>query len=223
MSHRHDTQGVDTRERLLESAARVFAEKGYRGATVAEICEQAQANIAAINYHFGGKEKLYAETWRTSFHQALERHPGDGGVSADAPVETRLHGRLKALMTRMLDERNAAVRIMAMEMINPTGLLHEVVQDAVQPQREVMEGIVREIVGPGVPEDLVRASTMSVIGPCFHALHHNLMRQRLGAGPSITTEMTIDLIDHFTRFSLGGLRAVREYCERGTPAGGDET
>jgi len=53
--------GVATRERLLAAAGRVFAEKDYRKATIAEICRLAETNIAAVNYHFGDKETLYRE------------------------------------------------------------------------------------------------------------------------------------------------------------------
>jgi AcrR family transcriptional regulator len=49
---------VQTREALLEAAAQVFAELGFRAATVREICQRARANIASVNYHFGDKENL---------------------------------------------------------------------------------------------------------------------------------------------------------------------
>ena len=54
-----------TRRELLDAAAEVFGEAGYRNATVREICRRAGANIAAINYHFGDKEKLYADVLAT--------------------------------------------------------------------------------------------------------------------------------------------------------------
>ena len=53
--------GVATRKRLLAAAGRVFAEKDYRNATIAEICRLAGTNIAAVNYHFSDKETLYLE------------------------------------------------------------------------------------------------------------------------------------------------------------------
>ncbi len=56
--------GVATRKRLLAAAGRVFKEKGYHGATIAEICRVAEANIAAVNYHFSDKETLYLEAMR---------------------------------------------------------------------------------------------------------------------------------------------------------------
>jgi len=55
----NDTQG--TRERLMEAAMVEFAQRGYAGATVADICARAEANVAAVNYHYGSKEKLYQE------------------------------------------------------------------------------------------------------------------------------------------------------------------
>ena len=47
---------------MLQAAVEVFSEVGYEAATVRQLCERAGAkNIAAVNYYFGGKEKLYAE------------------------------------------------------------------------------------------------------------------------------------------------------------------
>jgi TetR/AcrR family transcriptional regulator, regulator of cefoperazone and chloramphenicol sensitivity len=49
-------QDVRTRQRLLESACQIFANKGYRDTTIADISELAGTNVAAVNYHFGDKE-----------------------------------------------------------------------------------------------------------------------------------------------------------------------
>ena len=51
----------DLKARLLEAAGEEFAEKGFEAARVRSICERAGANLAAINYHFGDKERLYVE------------------------------------------------------------------------------------------------------------------------------------------------------------------
>ena len=53
-----------TRQRLLEAAAEVFAAEGFHTATVRQICARAKANVAAIHYHFGSKEELYLELLR---------------------------------------------------------------------------------------------------------------------------------------------------------------
>ena len=73
-----------TKDRLLEAACTIFADKGFRDATVAEICEAANANIAAVNYYFGDKEKLYDEVWHCAFSHATEAYPVDGGLPKDS-------------------------------------------------------------------------------------------------------------------------------------------
>ena len=47
-----------TREQLIGSAIRLFGTYGFDRTTVRQIAEEAGVNIAAINYHFGGKDGL---------------------------------------------------------------------------------------------------------------------------------------------------------------------
>lgn len=67
--------GIETRDRILRAGCRVFAEKGYSDATVADICSVAGTNMASVNYHFGSKDELYAEVWRHAWRQAEEAYP----------------------------------------------------------------------------------------------------------------------------------------------------
>lgn len=57
-------RSADTQEHLLEAAERLFALRGYAGLTVREVAQEAQANVAAVNYHFGSKEGLVMEMLR---------------------------------------------------------------------------------------------------------------------------------------------------------------
>ena len=47
-----------THNRILDAAERLFAESGVAGTSVRAITDQAQVNVAAVNYHFGSKENL---------------------------------------------------------------------------------------------------------------------------------------------------------------------
>ena len=51
---------VDTRERLLAAAERLLLESGYDDVSVRAVCTAADANPAAVHYHFGSKEALVA-------------------------------------------------------------------------------------------------------------------------------------------------------------------
>src|SRR5438876_8303115 len=111
---------ADTRERLLEAAAHVFAERGYRVATVRDIVTRAGANIAAVNYHFRDKEGLYAAVLKHTAKVAFERHPPYGGLSPDAPPEEQLRAFVHAFLRRLFDPEAVYGRLMAREMVEPT-------------------------------------------------------------------------------------------------------
>jgi AcrR family transcriptional regulator len=49
----------DTKQRLVKAAATLFSQKGFHGVSVKEIAELAEANVALVSYHFGGKQGLY--------------------------------------------------------------------------------------------------------------------------------------------------------------------
>lgn len=59
-----------TKERILETAHKLFAIKGLTGVSVREIAKETGVNIAAINYHFKNKENLYNETIRSCMLEA---------------------------------------------------------------------------------------------------------------------------------------------------------
>ncbi|KPJ93362.1 MAG: hypothetical protein AMJ53_07385 [Gammaproteobacteria bacterium SG8_11] len=65
---RLDSESSETRSRLLKAGIRLFAESGFKGVSVRELCAEAEANVAAVQYHFGGKEGLY----RAIFEDTLE-------------------------------------------------------------------------------------------------------------------------------------------------------
>ncbi len=54
----------DTRKKLLRTAARLFAQKGFSGTSVRDIVTAAGVNVSAIHYYFGDKRNLYRETLR---------------------------------------------------------------------------------------------------------------------------------------------------------------
>jgi len=214
------SDGAETRQRLLQAAAEVFATRGFRAARVAGICRRAGANPAAINYYFGSKRGLYVEAWRHAFAQSIGKHPPDGGVPAGAPPEERLRGRVLSLMHRILDPDSHELDIVHKELASPTGLLHGPMRQALEPIREGLTGIVRELLDPGATELQVRLCRMSVISQCFGPLlRERRRRESRGAGQAACAAglpATVDdLADHVVRFSLAGIGETRRCAPDG--------
>ena len=196
-----------TRVRLLKAASRVFTRKGYRDATIAEISERAGANIASVNYHFGGKRKLYVAVWHHLFQESLRRVPPDGGVPENAPPEERLRGRIRALIQRITGPDNTFT-IMDREFSNPTGLLDSPLKKAIGPLRAKMLALVGELSGKGATARQVEFCAMSIMSQCM-ALRH-VMKMRAHPHAKWLTKTGIEgIVDHVTRFSLGGIREIR--------------
>lgn len=55
---------VSTKERILTAAEALFAQRGFDGASLRQLTSAAGVNLAAVNYHFGSKEKLVEEVFR---------------------------------------------------------------------------------------------------------------------------------------------------------------
>lgn len=203
------TKKKPPQEKLLAAACEIFMDKGFRGTTVAEICARAGTNIAAVNYYFGGKEALYQEAWRHCLTESMRRHPPDGGVSLDAAPEERLRGRMKALMRRIADPANKDFLISQMEMVNPTGLLEEVMRKELIPLREETLAVVRELLGPDADEQRVVFCEACLVSMCVHPLLMQRVRQKTkkAEAPMFVNDLEA-FAEHVVRFALAGLRAT---------------
>lgn len=211
---RQDT--ARTRRSLLAAAIDIFAEKGYRDATIAEISERAGTNIASVNYHFGDKETLYREAWRQSFRDSIEKYPPDGGVNSNASARERLQGRIVALMRRVNDTNSREFRVTHKELANPTGLLEEVIHKEISPVVERIEALVAEILGQGSFKEQVRYCAISIISQCVIPALINITENQ-GNDPEYDSwriEHIEDYAEHVVTFSLAGLRAIRSTSSR---------
>ncbi len=198
----------DTRQRLLEAAGEVFAERGFRDATVQEICRRAAANIAAVHYHFADKEQLYGAVIQYAEECAADDHPAD--IAPDAPAEKRLRRHIESFLLRLLDDGHPAWlgKLMAREMSQPTPALDVIVQEKIRTTYRRVDAIVRELLGPEASEGDVRVCVLSVQGQCLFYRHCHPVLTRLFPGVSFGPAQVPELAEHITRFSLAGIRAV---------------
>lgn len=200
-----------TRQRLLDAAGEVFAEHGYRAATVREICQRAGANVAAVNYHFGDKEGLYREALTYSARHALEKHPIGGGVAPGASPEERLRAFVRNYLDRLLDEGRPAWHgvLISREMVEPTGALDDLAREFVRPQAERLREIVGALLGRPASDELVRRCACSVVGQCLFYKHCRPMIHRVMPEQGYDEASRALLAEHVTAFSLGAIAALR--------------
>jgi AcrR family transcriptional regulator len=219
--------GVESFNKLLKVASEVFAEKGYHNTTVAEICRQAGSNVAAVNYHFGSKDGLYATVWKNAFEEAMRVYPPDGRLPAEAKPEERLHALIYSVLHRVMDDGRLgqAGQILLKEMSNPTEVILQFHHDVIRPLRERTRQIIKELLGPKATEQQMNFCELSLIHQCL-ALGFRKSRGKVPpflGKDKLTGELIDALVDHITLFSLAGIREIRRQIESRELANEDVT
>ncbi|MGA2245001.1 MAG: CerR family C-terminal domain-containing protein [Verrucomicrobiota bacterium] len=204
-----DASHAETRLQLMEAAGEVFAEFGFREATVREICRRAGANVAAVNYHFGDKETLYIEVLRHAHGRALAKYPPLLDVAEDAPPEKKLRAFVKSFLLRIFDKGATGWhgKIMSREMIEPTAALDSLVEERMRPMAGQLWQIVAGILHCPLNDERVRLYAFSVVSQCVFYHHCRPVVSRLFPDQPAMDQAGIErLADHITRFSLAAMK-----------------
>jgi AcrR family transcriptional regulator len=208
------SDALKTRLNLLEAASEIFGKKGFWNATNEDICNKANANLAAINYHFGSKENLYIESWKYSFEKSMEKHPPEGGALPNDPAEKRMKGRILSFLQRIADPETHDIDIILKEMANPTGLLTEVIASTIELVDRDFISTLKELMGEGSSEELIGFCHMSLLSMCFGPMLHLRSVNEDDRTPR-SGIMPLDLgvenlADHIIKFTLAGIRSFSE-------------
>ena len=199
--------GKETRLRLLNAACDVFAQKGYRDAKVAEICEMAGANVASVNYYFGDKKNLYSEAWQHAVENLEEFVPPE---SENVSSQERLRGYIQNTIHNFVvgGKVGRFARLYLMELVNPTGLIKDSWHDIVHPRMQKLYAIIRDIFGPDADELSIRFCAMSIINQCrvFTTAKQSDLEYMLDE--ELTPELIIEFTKHIADFSLAGIQGV---------------
>lgn len=221
MSHAppHDqTLHADTRQRLLQMAGEVFATQGFRNATVREICRRAQANVAAVNYHFGDKARLYSEVLRFWAGESLRKYPPNLGVTPDSTSQDKLHAFVYSFFLRVFDTGQSSWfgKLMSREMADPTHALAERIEETIRPMAAMLQGIIREL-GPDLNDSQVRRCALSVVGQILFYHHCRAAIEKVFVGEVQEDDLLARRARHVTDFTLAGIRELNAHANGGTP------
>ena len=198
-----------TRQKVLSAACEIFAEKGYRDATVAEICETADANIASVNYHFGDKESLYDEVWRHAFDITAKAYPLDGGTKSDS-LEDSIYSYASSFLHRIFseDETGLFAKLLYREMAAPTLALDKIADEVLFPQNQHLGDIIENVLGKDFDEQQLNLCKNSIIGQCAFYNFSRPLRERVMGKKGATEEEINSIARHIARFSVGGLKEL---------------
>jgi TetR/AcrR family transcriptional regulator len=161
-----EKQKEETRYRILESAASVFAELGFDAASFASIAERAKVKKGLVQYHFTTKEEL----WKSAITHTWEQRRAALPIyfSSIKRVETTedLHGLFKAIMRFSMDHP-AWVGIMFRESSQPSERLNWLVDNYIRHDYEQGLLFAQEAQVQGLLPELPVLELMHLISGCL--------------------------------------------------------
>ncbi len=199
---------ADTRQRLIDAAATLFADKGFQNVTVRAICKASSANVAAVNYHFGDKAGLYRAVVTSAMAVMRETNELTQRAGEGLSPEDQIRGFVRVFIGRLTgDGPNAWVhRLMAREMEHPTEVLDQVIMQVVKPRIEYLSGIAGAITGlpPNDPRVIRCIGSLQI--QCLVSARKPPAAFEKSFGQGLGE---IDAtINHIAEFSLGGMKAI---------------
>lgn len=210
---RNDKETEPARARILQVAAGLFADDGYKATSVRKICEAARVNVAMVNYYFHSKEELHlaAFDYARELARASAAEVAAASAQAQLPPEQQLRLAIEALVFDMLRAGHASLfsRLVARELIEPTAAIHKLAERNVRPQHALFTGLVRGVVGPAVPTPVVQKCVFSVIGQVVFYARSRIVHELVV--PEITYDEAgiASIAQHIAAFSLAALEGLR--------------
>jgi AcrR family transcriptional regulator len=206
-----EKNGVDfTRERLLDEAEALFAERGFDGVSVREITAKASCNLAAVNYHFGNKKNLYVEVFRSRWvprARRLQEHFRKNLNSQEPPLPSDVARALAGafLVGPMSDEeRKRHHQLMSRELGGPTEAFELVADEIMRPFLKELAHMLRA----GLPGEIERESLMLKLLSIFSmVLYFNFAREAVSriTGRQYDQSFKELLVEHIVEFVQKGL------------------
>lgn len=203
--------GAATRAQLLEAAGQVFAEKGVALTTGREVADRAGTNSAAINYHFGGIENLYAEVLVEAHDRVASLEELASLAEGVLTPREKLRQLLQAAAATIVEpaEKTWALRVLTRELLSPSTAFQILNERAILPKRMAINVIVAEILGRQPGDPMVARCTLAIMAP---------VTVLLVTDPAIAREAFPDLLegrhsaealaDFLYSFALGGIDAL---------------
>lgn len=200
---------VNTKDALLAAAMEIFADKGFDAATVRDICSKAKANVAAVNYHYGGKDALYVAV----LEEIFPREPLLPTTVSTMTPEERLRTYVEALVNDIYGRGDGTITqhwsIFLREMAKPSENLDLIVQRQMQPRVDELRDIVASILGPDTLDHVLAFSSSNIWALMLdHLLTKPILDRLTPKRPSVKGNAEV-FVEHIVSFSMGGLNAVK--------------
>ncbi|ARU93679.1 TetR/AcrR family transcriptional regulator [Tatumella citrea] len=208
MSRERRSDGELTRIKILEAAGQLIAEHGLAHTTNKSIASAAGVDLAAINYHFGGRDGLYLAVLSMAHQHYLDGDKLARLAASPVHPDEKLGAFIEIFISKMNEECGWYRRVLARELLAPSVQLADFVNSEGLGKIKSVRKIVSEAAGISEDDPALLPCMLSVIAPCMMLI---VAGNRIpGPVSEVAAMQAQELTDHFKRFSLAGLKAIKD-------------
>ena len=198
--------GEQTRARILEAAAALFAAHGYAETTGKAIAEQAGVDLASINYHFGSRSGLYQAVLAEAHGRVIQLEALQQLAESSLAPAAKVMRLIDALIDTALSDGGWHARILTRELLAPSSHLPVLLETVGQPKFALVGRILSEVTGIPEGDPALLRCMVSVGAPCLMLLVAGYGLP--GPARQVRAMPRDEIVAHMHRFALGGLEAV---------------
>ncbi len=202
----------ETRARLLTEAGKAFAEHGFEGSNLRDICRAARVNLGAIKYYFGSKKELYREVLIQSHIEIINAEPPPRIDQTGSPEEALRAWIVFILRLALLRRKKHPYlsRLMIREIVNPSFALDELVEKVFKGVREQLSATVLLLTADGRDRRSAEELTNIIIMLCVQQEMGRSIFERAGFPPPESEQEVSELAGKIHRFVSAGIRTWAE-------------
>jgi AcrR family transcriptional regulator len=185
-----------SREAILESAAQVFRQKGFHGASMAEIAEAVQLQKASLYHHFSSKQEILLELLDRALEMVTERMLQV--MAQDVPADEKLRLAMRSYL-KTLSEQGDLVSVMLLEhrSLDPEYRSRHI------PNRDRFENMWRDLIRQGVQAGVFACDNIPLtVRGLMGVMNWTITWYRPSGELSID-----DISDNFASMFMNGLRS----------------
>ena len=189
-----------TRDRILKTAVKLFAEGGYEATSIRTLAAKAHVNQAAINYHFKTKDGLYREVLRDAIHALTEDQLSHAQETQAMPRERAL-GEFVRQQLRPLSARDDVTRyihILNWEAVQPTEVYRKLVSEEAAPFLGFAVDLMRRFM-PEADQGTLTMAAVWLVGQCTVFIRY---REQL-AMPPVSLKLSEPAVDRLSALISG--------------------
>lgn len=155
---------LSVRERVLETACEMFAEAGFHGTHLREVCKRAGTNVAGVCYHFQSKEGLYQAVIMEAGRRLSEP---DGMAPYEAlPTEQKLPKHLESLLQRLSADGAWIPKLLVRELVDEADGARNYAGAGLERDSILLQGLLRQVLGAKASNASIQLSAVHLIADC---------------------------------------------------------